>query len=211
MCWSTARKIPCATRAASGECSVGGDPASRQAGRQRCTFMMHSCTHVWLSGRLALQQPAHRLQAAHSPSCCGLLLLLGSRTPPPVCCRRAVPVAPGAKGSPAVIPVALEELAAFSSLRIYIPQDLRTPVGATRCGGGCMCGHGSCIAASCPAAASCCPTAVRCLHVYLSLTPPCLLPVAPHCARLPARRRRVSGAPSLWGRWSGASRGACRS
>lgn len=33
---------------------------------------------------------------------------------------------PGAKGSPAVIPVALGELAAFSSLRIYIPQDLRT-------------------------------------------------------------------------------------
>lgn len=40
--------------------------------------------------------------------------------------RRAVPVPPGAKGSPAVVPVALGELAALSSLRIYIPQDLRT-------------------------------------------------------------------------------------
>ena len=43
-------------------------------------------------------------------------------------CRRAVPVPPSAKGQPAVIPVALPELAAFSSLRVYIPQDLRTPV-----------------------------------------------------------------------------------
>lgn len=47
--------------------------------------------------------------------------------------RRAVPVPPGAKGSPAVIPVALGELAAFSSLRIYIPQDLRTQEARERC------------------------------------------------------------------------------
>ncbi|EFN51100.1 hypothetical protein CHLNCDRAFT_141429 [Chlorella variabilis] len=46
--------------------------------------------------------------------------------------RRAVPVPPGAKGSPAVIPVALPELAAFSSLRIYIPQDLRTQASPHR-------------------------------------------------------------------------------
>ncbi|KAL4426270.1 hypothetical protein ABPG77_009885, partial [Micractinium sp. CCAP 211/92] len=47
--------------------------------------------------------------------------------------RRAVPVPPGAKGSPAVVPVALNELAAFSSLRIYIPQDLRTQEARERC------------------------------------------------------------------------------
>lgn len=43
-----------------------------------------------------------------------------------------MPVPPGAKGSPAVIPVALPELAAFSSLRIYIPQDLRTQASPHR-------------------------------------------------------------------------------
>ena len=39
-----------------------------------------------------------------------------------------MPVAPSAKGTPAVIPVSLPELAALSSLRVYIPQDLRTQV-----------------------------------------------------------------------------------
>ncbi|KAI3427412.1 hypothetical protein D9Q98_010327 [Chlorella vulgaris] len=47
--------------------------------------------------------------------------------------RRAVPIAPSAKGSPAVIPVALAELAAFSSIRVYIPQDLRTQEARERC------------------------------------------------------------------------------
>ncbi|GAB4818279.1 hypothetical protein N2152v2_005325 [Parachlorella kessleri] len=41
--------------------------------------------------------------------------------------RRAVPVAAGqAGGVPLVVPVSLEEVAALSSIRIYIPQDLRT-------------------------------------------------------------------------------------
>lgn len=48
--------------------------------------------------------------------------------------RRAVPVAPTAKGLPTVIPIALSELAALSSLRIYIPQDLRTQEARERCG-----------------------------------------------------------------------------
>ena len=142
MCSSTVRKIPCATRAASGECSQ----QAGLTGSLRCLFV-HACLHLWLAGRQAGWQagwlagwqagwlagsaaprpsvPGPPPQHTHPPA----VPLLGPRIPLP-CCRRAVPVAPGAKGSPAVIPVALEELAAFSSLRIYIPQDLRTPVGA---------------------------------------------------------------------------------
>jgi hypothetical protein len=85
--------------------------------------------HLWLAG--FGQHPTRLLQRLlHSTLTCLLCRCWTLASPLPCCCRRAVPVAPGAKGSPAVIPVALEELAAFSSLRIYIPQDLRTPVGA---------------------------------------------------------------------------------
>lgn len=41
-----------------------------------------------------------------------------------------MPVPIASKGQPVVVPVALPELAAFSSLRVYIPQDLRTPVSS---------------------------------------------------------------------------------
>ena len=44
-----------------------------------------------------------------------------------------MPVPLTSKGQPVVIPVALPELACFSSIRVYIPQDLRTPVSASVC------------------------------------------------------------------------------
>ncbi|PRW05917.1 superkiller viralicidic activity 2-like 2 isoform B [Chlorella sorokiniana] len=47
--------------------------------------------------------------------------------------RRAVPVPLSTKGQPVVVPVALPELAALSSIRVYIPQDLRTPEARERC------------------------------------------------------------------------------
>ncbi|KAI7836432.1 hypothetical protein COHA_009701 [Chlorella ohadii] len=47
--------------------------------------------------------------------------------------RRAVPVPISSKGQPVVVPVSLPELAAFSSIRVYIPQDLRTPEARERC------------------------------------------------------------------------------
>jgi hypothetical protein len=71
--------------------------------------------------------------AARVGSCAACLLLSFSWPPLPER-RRAVPVPPGAKGSHAVIPVALPELSAFSSIRVYIPQDLRTTVSGPRAG-----------------------------------------------------------------------------
>ncbi len=41
--------------------------------------------------------------------------------------RRPVLVGARASGVPCVVPVQLTELAAFSSVRIYIPRDLRPP------------------------------------------------------------------------------------
>lgn len=42
-------------------------------------------------------------------------------------CRRPVLVGARSSGIPCVVPVQLPELAAFSSVRIYIPKDLRPP------------------------------------------------------------------------------------
>ena len=42
-----------------------------------------------------------------------------------VYCRRAVCVAADASGSPQVVPIHLDEIDALSSVRIYIPKDLR--------------------------------------------------------------------------------------
>ena len=41
--------------------------------------------------------------------------------------RRAVLMPPTLAGTPLVVPVALTEVVALSSIRVYIPKDLRTP------------------------------------------------------------------------------------
>jgi hypothetical protein len=91
-----------------------------------------------------------------------------------------VPIAPSAKGSPAVIPVALAELAGFSSVRVYIPQDLRTQASE---------GRRHCLR---PALLLCC---------RLALEPACLT-VCRNAWRVRLRAGGWRGV-KVWGLWRG--------
>ena len=56
---------------------------------------------------------------------------VGPTRAPGSCECRPVPVGAGQEGVPLVVPIALEEVTALSSLRVYIPKDLRTPEART--------------------------------------------------------------------------------